>query len=159
MRGDFEVVESRTLKFEDRDECRLISLDCSEDFLKYLATKTRNWKYNAYGMKVYINGGKRSDSQSEYSVPELSKETSTKIVQAHSGIILQHSAARLGYQKQFNESTRLERSYSYVTHLKLNSIFSLLSQIGTPCKNGRIEGTPGLANRVTRREQGLCKVW
>ena len=158
MRGDFEVVESRTLKFEDREECRLVSLDCSEDFLKYLATKTRNWKYAAYGMKVYINEGKRSDSQSEYTVPELSKETSTKIVQANSGIILQYSAARLGYQKQFSESTRLIKLNSYVTYLqkpKPNHLFSLLSRIGTPCKEKRIEGTPGLANRVvTRREKG-----
>ena len=156
MSGDFEVVESRTLKFEDREECRLVSLDCSEDFLKYLATKTRNWKYAAYGMKVYINGGKRSDSQSEYSVPELTKETTTKIVQANSGIILQHSAARLGYQKQFRESTRLIYLRSYVICMHILTPNHLLSsQIGTPCKQTRIEGTPGMATQaLTWQEQG-----
>ena len=106
MKGDIKIVESRTLKFEDREECRPLSLDCSEEFLQYLATKTRNHKYNVYRMKVYINGGKRSDSQSEYNAPVLDAETSTKIVQSNSGVILQHSAARLGYQKEFNHSTR-----------------------------------------------------
>ena len=42
MKGDFEVVECRTLKQEGKEDCRILSLDCSKEFLEYLATKTRN---------------------------------------------------------------------------------------------------------------------
>ena len=122
------LLRAGLFKFEDREECRLVSLDCSEEFLQFLATKTWNWKYSVYGKKVYINGGKRSDSQSEYNVLVLNKDASTKIVQANSGIILQHSAARLGYQKQFNESSRL----IFKTELFYISIYIITYTISYP---------------------------
>lgn len=65
MNGDFEVVDSTTLKQEGKEDCRLLSLNCSKEFLEYLATKTRNHRYRLFDHHVYINGGKRSDSVSE----------------------------------------------------------------------------------------------
>ena len=37
MKGDFEVVDCRTLKQEGKEECRILSLDPSKEFLEYLA--------------------------------------------------------------------------------------------------------------------------
>ena len=58
MAGDFEVVDCRSLTQEGKEECRILSLDCSKEFLDYLATKTRNHKYPLFDHHVYINGGK-----------------------------------------------------------------------------------------------------
>ena len=82
MHGDFEVIDSRTLKIKGRKDCRLLSLDCSPEFLDFLATKPRNFRYPMISHKVYINGGKRSDSPTEYTAPRLSHEDSAKLVKS-----------------------------------------------------------------------------
>ena len=106
MHGDFEVIDSRTLKIEGRKDCRLLSLDCSPEFLDYLATKPRNHRYPMISHKVYINGGKRSDSLTEYTAPRLSHEDSAKLVKSHSGWILETLARKMGLGKEFTEAEK-----------------------------------------------------
>ena len=61
MTGDFTIVDCRTLTKEGKENCRLLSLNCSDEFLAYLATKTKNHRYKVYNSRVWINGGRRSD--------------------------------------------------------------------------------------------------
>lgn len=65
MKGSFKIVDCRTLTAEGREGCRVIFLDCSPDFLDYLAIKKKNHKFNFIYSYLYINGGKQSDSISE----------------------------------------------------------------------------------------------
>ena len=106
MTGDFEVVDCRLLKQEGKEECRILSLDPSKEFLDYLATKTRNHRYPLFDHFVYINGGKRSDSVSEYNAPDLSAEAASMLVKSHNEFILQHSAKKLGLGKAFEDAAR-----------------------------------------------------
>ena len=99
MVGDFEVVDSRTLRQEGKEDCRLLSLDCSKEFLDYLATKTRNHRYKLFDHYVYINGGKRSDSTTEYNAPNLDPEAATMLVKSNIDAILRHTAQRHGLGK------------------------------------------------------------
>ena len=55
MRGSFKIVDCRTLTAEGREGCRVISLDCSPDFLEYLASKKKNHKFNFIYSYLYIN--------------------------------------------------------------------------------------------------------
>ena len=85
-----EVVDCRTLKQEGKEECRILSLDCSKEFLDYLATKTRNHRYPLFDHHVYVNGVKRSDfSASDTEIPDLSKEVASLLVKSHEGFSLQ----------------------------------------------------------------------
>ena len=62
MRGSFKLIDCRTLTAEGRQGCRVISLDCSAEFLDWLATKPKNYRFGFLYSYLYINGGKRSDS-------------------------------------------------------------------------------------------------
>ena len=106
MKGDFEVVECRTLKQEGKEDCRILSLDCSKEFLEYLATKTRNQRYPLFDHHVYINGGKRLDSKSNADAPELSPEVASLLIKTHNDYIMQQSAYRMGVGKAFDEAIR-----------------------------------------------------
>ena len=42
MKGDFTIVDSHALTEEGKEDCRLLSLNCSDEFLAYLATKPKH---------------------------------------------------------------------------------------------------------------------
>ena len=119
MVGDFEVVDSRTLKQEGKEDCRVLSLDCSKEFLEYLATKTRNHRYRLFDHYVYINGGKRSDSVSDYTTLSLEHEAASKLVKSNIDTILRHAAQRHGLSKAFDEAIRY-KNIIYKYKLTLN---------------------------------------
>ena len=115
MKGDFTVVDCRTLTGEGKENCRLLTLNCSTEFLEYLATKLKSDRYTLYHSTVFINGGKRKDSVSDYSGPDLTPEITGKLLKANTNQIQLYSAHRLGIRKAMERS---QRSVSY-THLTL----------------------------------------
>ena len=96
MKGDFTVVDSRALTDEGKEDCRLISLSCSDEFLAYLATKTKNYKYKCYNSKVWINEGRRID----YDAPDLPRDLATMLLRSNNKAIMIHGADRYGLRKQ-----------------------------------------------------------
>ena len=42
MKGDFTIVDSHALTEEGKEDSRLLSLNCSDEFLAYLATKPKH---------------------------------------------------------------------------------------------------------------------
>ena len=58
---------------------------------------------------MYINGGKRFDSTSDYSAPDLSAEAASMLVKSHNEFILQHSAKKLGLGKAFEDAARYKK--------------------------------------------------
>ena len=114
MAGDFEVVDCRTLKQEGKQDCRILSLDCSKEFLEYLATKNRNHRYPLFDHHVYVNGGKRLDSTTEFDAPDLSAEVASMLVKSHNDYILKQSAYKMGLGKAFEEAAKRYKNFSYL---------------------------------------------
>ena len=117
MKGDFEVVDCRTLTGEGKESCRLLSLSCSTEFLAYLAGKTKNHRYKLYGSKVFINGGKRIDSKSEYNAPQLPSDITDKLIKANKNQIMTYAANRLGLGK----AMAAEQRYAKYLHKQSKS--------------------------------------
>ena len=106
MQGDFTIVDCRTLVGDGRQHCRLLSLNCSEEFLNWLATKTKNHRYPAYHSSVYINGGRRSDSTTDYNAPKLTSEATNNLLKSNNKQIMLHSGTRFGFGKEIAEQNR-----------------------------------------------------
>ena len=107
MKGSFKLVDCRTLTAEGREGCRVVSLDCSPEFLDYLATKPKNHRFAFLYSFLYINGGKRSDSLSVYNTPALSPEASSQIHQWKGGEVMKTAFQAWGVPQAFATSTRL----------------------------------------------------
>ena len=105
--------------------------------------------------KVYINGGKRSDSLSDYNAPRLSHEDSAKLVKSHSSWILETLAQKMGLGKEFAEAEkyRSQKIYLYKT-LTLTTLF-FLHPIGNAAD--RVQARRMTTNRSdwTRKRTGL----
>ena len=101
-------MDCRTLTAEGRQGCRVISLDCSADFLDWLATKPKNYKFGFLYSYLYINGGKRSDSLTQYNTPALSPEASSMIHQWKGGEVMKTAFRAWGIPQAFATSTRLD---------------------------------------------------
>ena len=106
MRGSFKLVDCRTLTAEGRQGCRVISLDCSAGFLEWLATKPKNHKFGFLYSYVYINGGKRADSITQYNTPALSPEASRQIHKWKGGEVMKTAFQAWGIPQAFASSTR-----------------------------------------------------
>ena len=127
INGDLTVVDCRALQGDGHQHCRLLSLNCSDEFLAWLATKTKNQKYNAYHSQVYINGRKRIDSETSYNAPKLTHETSSKLLKSNNNmVIMLHSATRLGYGKEMEKLNQLSQNkINEVTRKYLSLTLSL----------------------------------
>ena len=90
----------------------MVSLDCSPEFLEYLATKPKNHRF-AFLYFLYINWGKRSDSLSVYNTPALSPEASSQIHQWKGGEVMKTAFQAWGIPQAFATSTRLVHKKSY----------------------------------------------
>ena len=109
-----------------------MSLDCSKEFLAYLATKTRNHRYPLFDHHVYINGGKRVDSKSEYEAPELTKVVASMLIKSHSNYILQQSVYKMGMGKAFDEATRYKnKNQNIITNNNIYLLCILLPILGS----------------------------
>ena len=87
-----------------------MSLNCSKEFLEYLATKTRNHGYRIFDHYVYINGGKRVDSVSNYKAPNLDPEATIKLVKSNIDTILRHAAHRHVNQVQYKNELHTQKN-------------------------------------------------
>ena len=85
IRGSFKLVDCRTLTAEGREGCRVVSLDCSPEFLEYLATKPKNHRFAFLYSFLYINGGKRSDSLSVYNTPASAQKLPARSINGKEG--------------------------------------------------------------------------
>ena len=137
MVGDFEVVDSRTLRQEGKEDCRVLSLDCSKEFLEYLATKNRNHRYSH--QRVYINGGKRADSVSDYNAPNLDPEAASSLVKSNIDAILRHTAQRHGLGKAFDEAIKyaviiITSITGYIIYTNLSSSLLHYTPLGDATK-------------------------
>ena len=103
VKGDFKIVDRRTLVGDGRQHCRLLSLSRSEEFFEWLATKNKNHRYTVYHSLVLINGGRKADSVSSYDAPQLSIEASSSLLKSNNNQIMLHSGTRLGYGKEIEE--------------------------------------------------------
>ena len=111
MKGSFKLIDCRTLTAKGRQGCGVISLDCSPEFLDWLAKKPKNYRFGYLYSYLYINGGKRSDSITQYNTPALSPEASSSIHQWKGGEVMKTA---------FATSTRLESATYTEVKLKLN---------------------------------------
>lgn len=115
MEGSFKLVNCRTLTAEGRQECQVISLDCSAEFLEWLATKPKNYRFGFLYSYLYINGGKRSDSITQYQTSALSPEASSLMHQWKGGEVMKTAFRAWGIPQAFDSSTRLV--YKYICFL------------------------------------------
>ena len=127
MKGDFEIVDCRTLTGEGKENCRLLSLSCSTEFLAYLATKPKNYRYNLYGMRVFINGGKRLDSTSEYNTPQLPPNITAKLIKSNKNQIMTYAANRIGLGKAMAAEVRYiyrKSNKKYINNMPFLSLYT-----------------------------------
>ena len=119
IKGDFEVVDCRTLVGEGKENCRLLSLNCSDEFLEYLANQTKNHRYKLFGSRVFINGGKWIDSQSEYTTIKLPPEIAAAFLKSNKNQIMTYSANRIGLGRAMTEAQRccLISQFTKLTYL------------------------------------------
>ena len=143
MKGDFEVVDSTTLKQEGKEDCRILSLNCSKEFLDYLATKPRNHRYRMFDHHVYINGGKRSDSVSEYTAPNLSPEAAEKLILSNVDTIMRHAARRQGLGQAFEEALKYytRNNATRIPAVNVSFPLSFLSTLGVDSERKQTRGT------------------
>ena len=95
IRGSFTVVDCRTPKEAGKEGCRIISIEGSPEFLAYLATVPKNHQFKIMYKKIYINGGKRLDSVSANTAPQLTHSASAQLVKGVNELIMKSA------QKQY----------------------------------------------------------
>ena len=108
LRGTFTVVNCRTFTAEGKENCRVLSLDCTAEFLDYLKTTDRNYKFRVGHKGVYINGGVRKDSGVN-NAPRLTEAMVSSILRGSNSTIMRMAAKRYGVEKEYEAATRLDK--------------------------------------------------
>ena len=81
LRGEFTILNIKSLKTNKRVGARVLALDGSPEFLESLAKTKKDHKFRLSNKRFYISGGTRLDSKSTpSSFPSLTSEQSTSIL-------------------------------------------------------------------------------
>ena len=81
LRGEFTILNIKSLKTNERVGARVLALDGSPEFLESLAKTRKDHKFRLSNKRFYISGGTRLDSKSTpSSFPSLTSEQSTSIL-------------------------------------------------------------------------------
>ena len=88
IRGTFTIIDCRTLSEAGKEGCRIISIEGSPAFMNFLTTIDKQHQFKILHKKIYINGGKRADSVSEYTAPTLTHKASQQLVKGVNDLIM-----------------------------------------------------------------------
>ena len=81
LRGEFTILNIKSLKTNKRVGARVLALDGSPEFLESLSKTKKDHKFRLSNKRFYISGGTRLDSKSTpSSFPSLTSEQSTSIL-------------------------------------------------------------------------------
>ena len=101
LRGEFTILNIKSLKTNKKIGARVLALDGSPEFLESLSKTRKDHKFRLSNKRFYISGGVRLDSKSTPSAfPSLTQEQSTSILQRNLDKIL------LNAKKQQAEHSR-----------------------------------------------------
>ena len=73
--------------------------------MNYLATTSKQHQFKIMHKKIYLNGGKRVDSLSDYSAPTLTHEALTRLVKGVNDLIMK-SASKMYQQMRAHPEKR-----------------------------------------------------
>ena len=89
LRGEFTILNIKSLKTNKKVGARVLALDGSPEFLDSLSKTRKDHKFRLSNKRFYISGGVRLDSKSTPSAfPSLTQEQSTSILQRNLDKIL-----------------------------------------------------------------------
>ena len=130
IKGTFTIVDCRTLTEEGKTGCRIISIEGSPEFMEYLATVPKQQQFKILHKKIYLNGGKRSDSVSEYTALKLTHAASAQFVKGVNDLIMKSASKMYGSAR-----TQTDRQNEYInietnSYKPNNNTLSTLSNIG-----------------------------
>ena len=92
LRGEFTILNIKSLKTNKKVGARVLALDGSPEFLDSLAKTKKDHKFRLSNKRFYISGGVRLDSKSAPSAfPSLTPEQSTSILNRNLDKILQNA--------------------------------------------------------------------
>ena len=101
LRGEFTILNIKSLKTNKKVGARVLALDGSPEFLESLSKTRKDHKFRLSNKRFYISGGARLDSKSSpQAFPSLTPEQSTSILSRNVDKILQNA------KKQQNEHAR-----------------------------------------------------
>ena len=81
LRGEFTILNIKSLKTNKKVGARVLALDGSPEFLESLSKTKKDHKFRLSNKRFYISGGARLDSKSSPSpFPELTADQSTSIL-------------------------------------------------------------------------------
>ena len=105
LRGEFTILNIKSLKTNKKVGARVLALDGSPEFLDSLSKTKKDHKFRLSNKRFYISGGVRLDSKSAPSAfPSLTPEQSTSILNRNLDKILQNA------KKQQTEHANRRRS-------------------------------------------------
>ena len=92
LRGEFSILNIKSLKTNKKVGARVLALDGSSEFLESLAKTRKDHKFRLSNKRFYICGGARLDSKSSPSpYPELTADQSTSILTRNLDKILENA--------------------------------------------------------------------
>ena len=92
LRGEFTILNIKSLKTNKKVGARVLALDGSPEFLDSLAKTKKDHKFRLSNKRFYISGGVRLDSKSAPpTFPSLTPEQSTSILNRNLDKILQNA--------------------------------------------------------------------
>ena len=92
LRGEFTILNIKSLKTNKKVGARVLALDGSPEFLDSLSKTRKDHKFRLSNKRFYISGGVRLDSKSNQSAfPSLTPEQSTSILSRNLDKILQNA--------------------------------------------------------------------
>ena len=147
IKGTFTVVDCRTLTEEGKAGCRIVSIEGSPEFMDYLATVPKQQQFKILHKKIYVNGGKRSDSLSEYTAPKLTHAASTQLVKGVNDLIMKsaskmHGASRAQPDNQYSINKITLENKLTKTILTLSNIGRTMDQIMDEDEGSTAEAPP-----------------
>ena len=107
LRGEFTILNIKSLKTNKKVGARVLALDGSPEFLESLSKTRKDHKFRLSNKRFYISGGARLDSKSNpASFPSLTPEQSTSILNRNLDKILQNAKKQQTEHARFPDSTR-----------------------------------------------------
>ena len=159
IRGTFTIIDCRTLSDAGKEGCRVISIEGSPAFMAYLATTSKQHQFRILHKKVYLNGGKRSDSVSDYTAPTLTHSASIQLIKGVNDLIMTSATKRYQSQRAFPE--RRCKISIYIINLCVQANCYLFLQTGLT-KDQPMDGhmrSPNVALCRCGTNNGLDEQW
>ena len=131
IKGSFTLVDCQTITEGERAGARIVSFDPSQEFLTYLATTPRNFKFRMAHKRIYINGGIRADTPTAKRTPLLTPEAATAFVTGAKDTIMRSTMRQYGADpKSFRYNSKFYTSYSKPLIYRNN--YTLIRQLTRP---------------------------